>query len=48
MPEELPETTDLVIYSDLEAIGQVAGEYAAQETFGEYQGSVYHWNRKVG
>ena len=29
--------TDLVIYSDLEALGLVADTYAAQETFGEYQ-----------
>src|SRR5712692_5284140 len=37
MQEERSETTDLVIYADLEAIGQVADAYAAQETFGEYQ-----------
>ena len=35
--EERSETTDLVIYSDLEAIGQIADEYAAHETIGEYQ-----------
>jgi len=35
--EERPETTDLVIYPDLEAIDQIADEYAAHETFGEYQ-----------
>ena len=29
--------TDLVVYSDLEAIGLVADAYAAQETFEEYQ-----------
>ena len=31
------QSTDLVVYADLETLGQVADEYAAHETFGEYQ-----------
>jgi site-specific recombinase XerC len=31
------ESTDLVVYADLETIGQVADDYAAHETFGDYQ-----------
>src|SRR5260370_31066277 len=37
LQEDSAQTTDLVIYSDLETIGQVADEYAAHETFEEYQ-----------
>jgi integrase len=29
--------TDLVVYADLETLGQVADDYASQETFSEYQ-----------
>jgi hypothetical protein len=37
MPLQEETTTDLVVYSGLEAIGLVANAYAAQETFEEYQ-----------
>jgi hypothetical protein len=36
MPHD-EESTDLVVYADLETIGQVADDYASQETFAEYR-----------